>query len=230
MTLRAGAELCDVLNEPATRRKCLDSVAKLLQHTPDPANSKQAAALMALAGLADAGKLNRDVLAVDGPQRMSTFYGYYVLQARAMAGDYQGAIDVIRQYWGAMLDLGATTFWEDFDLQWTKNAGRIDELVPEGKKDIHGDFGNYCYKGFRHSLCHGWASGPTAWLSEHVLGVRIVEPGGAVVRIEPHLADLDWAEGTFPTTRGVIRIRHEKKADGTIETKIDAPKGITILR
>ncbi len=230
MTLRAGAELCDVLDEPATRRKCLDSVEKLLKHTPDPAGSKQAAALMALAGLADAGKLNREVLAVDGPQRMSTFYGYYVLQARAMAGDYQGAIDVIRQYWGAMLDLGATTFWEDFDLQWTKNAGRIDELVPEGKKDIHGDFGNYCYVGFRHSLCHGWASGPTAWLSEHVLGVRIVEPGGIVVRIQPHLADLDWAEGTFPTTKGIIKVRHEKKADGTIETKIDAPKGITIRR
>jgi hypothetical protein len=230
MTLRAGAELCDVLDEPATRAQCLDSVEKLLKHTPDPADSKQAAALMALAGLADAGKLNREVLAVDGPQRMSTFYGYYVLQARAMAGDYQGAIDVIRQYWGAMLDLGATTFWEDFDLQWTQNAGRIDELVPEGKKDIHGDFGNHCYVGFRHSLCHGWASGPTAWLSEHVLGVRIAEPGGTVVRIEPHLADLDWAEGTFPTTKGVIKVRHEKKADGTIETKIDAPKGITILR
>ena len=39
---------------------------------------------------------------------------------------------------------------------------RIDELVPPGKKDLHGDFGAYCYVGFRHSLCHGWASGPTA--------------------------------------------------------------------
>jgi len=47
-------------------------------------------------------------------------------------------------------------------LAWTKDATRIDELVPEGKKDIHGDCGAYCYEGFRHSLCHGWASGPTA--------------------------------------------------------------------
>ena len=111
-------------------------------------------------------------MAVDGAQRMSTFYGYYVLQARAKAGDYQGCLDCIRQYWGAMLDLGATTFWEDFDLEWTANAARIDELVPPGKKDIHGDFGNYCYKGFRHSLCHGWASGPTAWLSRARAGRR----------------------------------------------------------
>ncbi len=230
MTLEAGAELCEVLDEDADRIQCVEAAEKLRQHIPNPANSKQAAALMALAGLDDAVKLNREVLGVDGPQRMSTFYGYYVLQARAMAGDYQGAMDVIRQYWGAMLDLGATTFWEDFDLQWTKNASRIDEIVPEGKKDIHGDFGNYCYKGFRHSLCHGWASGPTAWLSEHVLGVKIVEPGCETVRIEPHLGDLDWAQGAFPTPKGVIKIRHEKKADNSIETTIDAPDGVTVLR
>jgi len=228
MTLQAGAELCDVLGEDATKSTCLEAVEKLKGHTPDPANSKQAAALMALAGLDDAAKLNRDVLAVDGPQRMSTFYGYYVLEGRALAGDYQGAMDCIRQYWGAMLDLGATTFWEDFDLQWTKNAGRIDELVPEGKKDIHGDFGNHCYKGFRHSLCHGWASGPTAWLSTHVLGVKVLEPGCRAVKIEPHLGDLDWAEGTFPTPQGVIKVRHVKKADGTLESSIDAPEGVTV--
>ncbi len=230
MTLTNGAKLCDVLDESETRDKCLGAVEKLRKHVPDPCDSKQAAALMALAGLEDADKLNREVMAVDGAHRMSTFYGYYVLQARALADDYQGALDCIRQYWGGMLDLGATTFWEDFDLDWTANAARIDELVPEGKKDIHGDFGNYCYKGFRHSLCHGWASGPTAWLSEHVLGVTIVEPGCRVVRIEPHLADLKWAEGTFPTPMGVIKIRHEKRPDGTVRSDIQAPAGVKIVR
>ena len=51
MTLRAGAELCEVLGEDETRSKCLEVVAKLKKHTPDPANSKQAAALMALMAL-----------------------------------------------------------------------------------------------------------------------------------------------------------------------------------
>ena len=230
MTLKAGAELCEILDEPATRSQCLAAIEKLQKHVPDPAGSKQAAALLALAGLDDPAKLNREVMAVDGARRMSTFYGYYVLQARAMAGDYQGAMDCIRQYWGAMLDLGATTFWEDFDLDWTANAGRIDELVPAGKKDIHGDFGNYCYKGFRHSLCHGWASGPTAWLSEHVLGVRVLEPGCRTVKIEPHLGDLAWAEGSFPTPMGTIKIRHDKRADGSIESKIEAPAGVKVVR
>ena len=28
------------------------------------------------------------------------------------------ALDIIRDYWGGMLDMGATSFWEDFDLAW----------------------------------------------------------------------------------------------------------------
>ena len=73
--------------------------------------------------------------------------------------------------------MGATTFWEDFDVDWMKDAARIDELPKEGQIDVHGAYGRFCYKGYRHSLCHGWASGVTPWLSENVLGVKILEPG-----------------------------------------------------
>ena len=143
-------------------------------------------------------------------------------------GREKAALDLIRTYWGGMLDLGATTFWEDFDLAWTKNATRIDELVPEGRKDIHGDCGAYCYEGFRHSLCHGWASGPTAWLSRHVLGVSPAAPGFTTARIAPVLGDLDWAEGSYPTPQGPIRVRHERRQDGTIRSWVTAPEGVAI--
>jgi len=230
LTFEAGQEIGQVLGDVSMRQLCSEAVARLRRHTPDHGQSKQAAALMALAGLGDAATLNREVMAVDGAMRLSTFYGYYVLQARARAGDYQGCLDAIRSYWGAMLDFGATTFWEDFNLEWTNNAARIDELVPVGKRDIHGDYGNYCYKGFRHSLCHGWASGPTAWLTEHVLGIQILEPGCAKVRVQPHLADLTWAEGTCPTPRGLLRVRHEKRPDGSLKSRIEAPPGVRIVR
>ena len=230
LTLQAGDQLCGVLGDTAVQQKCRAAVARLRTHTPDPGSSKQAAALMVLAGIGDPAKINRDILAVDGAKRISTFYGYYILQARAKAGDYQGCLDCIRTFWGGMLDLGATTFWEDFNLDWVPNAGRIDELVPQGKKDIHGDFGNYCYKGFRHSLCHGWASGPTPWLSQCVLGIEVVEPGCKVIKIEPHLGDLQWAEGTFPTPMGILKVRHDKQPDGSIQSKVDAPAGVQIIK
>ena len=66
-----------------------------------------------------------------------------------------------------MLDLGATTFWEDFDIAWAQNAGGIDEFPVKGKVDIHGDFGAFCYKGYRHSLCHGWSSGVIKFIKEN---------------------------------------------------------------
>ena len=86
------------------------------------------------------------------------------------------------------------------------------------------------YKGFRHSLCHGWASGPTAWMSEHVLGITILEPGCRVIKITPHLGDLTWAEGTFPTPHGPIKVRHDRQADGTVRSNIKAPKGVRIVK
>ncbi len=230
LSFQAGIELCTVLDDQKTVELCHETLEKLKKHIPEMAGSKQAAALLAMSGLVPPEKANAEVLAKDGVHKMSTFYGYYMLKARALAGDYQGAIDNIREYWGAMLDLGATTFWEDFNIDWMKNAGRIDELPTNDKVDVHAAYGNYCYKGLRHSFCHGWASGPTSWLSEYVLGVKVVKPGGKVIRIEPHLGDLRWVEGSFPTPFGVIKIRHEKMPSGRIKSEIKAPKEILILK
>ena len=90
---------------------------------------------------------------------MSTFMSYEILSAAGSFGEYDAAMKMLKDYYGGMLSLGATTFWEDFDLRWKKNAARIDEIPGPGQKDVHGDYGAFCYKGFRHSFCHGWASG-----------------------------------------------------------------------
>lgn len=230
MTMDAGEEMASAMGDDALAERCRAAGKKLRKHVPAHNDSKQGAALMALAGLMEAEKADREVLSVGGAKNFSTFYGYYMLEAMARAGNFRGAMDIISQYWGAMLDLGATTFWEDFNLEWAENAARIDELVPEGRVDIHRTYGDYCYKGFRHSLCHGWASGPTAWLSRYVLGVEVLEPGCRKVRIEPHLGDLRWVEGTFPTPQGVISIKHTRGADGKIVSDVRAPEGVEIVK
>ena len=230
MAMRAGAELASELKEPALAKQALHALDTLTAFKPSLLGAnKQAASLLALAGLYSAEEINSRVLASDPLAGLSTFYGYYVLQARAMAGDYAGGLDVIRRYWGGMLDLGATTFWEHFDIRWAEGAGRIDALVPAGTPDIHADFGDHCYKGLRHSLCHGWAAGPTAWLMEHTLGIRPMEPGCRTMRVHPHLEDLTFAEGSYPTPLGLLRVRHEKTSGG-LDTVIDAPDGVSIVR
>ena len=230
MAMDAGHDMALAMGDKGLAERCKKASKKLKKYTPDHNQSKQGAALMALAGLMKAEKADKEVLSVGGAKNFSTFYGYYMLEALAKAGNYQGAMDIISEYWGAMLDLGATTFWEDFNIDWMENAARIDELVPEGKVDVHSSYGGYCYVGFRHSFCHGWASGPTAWLSRYVLGVQVLEPGCRKVKIEPHLGSLNRVEGSFPTPQGVIRIKHEKGADGKIRSDIQAPEGVQIIK
>ena len=230
MTFDAGGQMLNALGDKSLADSCIVTSSKMKKIVPEYESSKQSAALIALSGIVSADKVNKEVISKDGVSKFSTFYGYYMLEAKAKAGDFTNAIDNISEYWGGMLDIGATTFWEDFNIDWLKNAGRIDEIVPDGKVDVHATYGDYCYKGFRHSFCHGWAAGPTPWLTEHVLGISIVEPGCKVIKISPHLGNLQWVEGTFPTPFGLIKVRHDKQPDGTIKSKIDAPKTVKIIR
>ncbi|SFL80122.1 hypothetical protein SAMN04487943_10450 [Gracilibacillus orientalis] len=162
LAIEKATHLIEILGETTAAERGRSYLASLANYQPDHGNSKQAAALLALSGKEQAEQINQDLLSQGGAKGVSTFYGYYILQAKAEAKDFTEALDLIREYWGGMLQLGASTFWEDFNIEWLKNAARIDQLTPEGKVDVHGD---HCYVGYRHSLCHGWASGPTAWLS-----------------------------------------------------------------
>ncbi len=227
MALEKGAEMLRVMGEDELSEKCLMTAYKMKKHIPDPNGSKQAAAMLVLSGLGDARALNEEIISVGGAKKYSTFFSYYLSSARAMAGDYVGALDAIREYYGAMLKMGATTFWEDFNLDWMENSAPIDELTPEGMNDIHGDFGDYCYKSFRHSLCHGWSSGPCPYMSHYVLGVRPVDADTYVIK--PELGDLLWARGRYPTRHGVISVNAEK-TDGGVKVEYTAPEGVKVIQ
>ena len=223
--LEAGAEMSECLKDSALQAECTEVAQQLRTYVPDHVGNSQAAALLSIQGMLDAEEASAIILK-NGPEKFTSFMGYYLLEALAKGGHYAEAMDLIKTYWGRMLDLGATTFWEDFNFNDAKNAARIDEIVPEEDFDIHADGGAWCYVGLRQSFCHGWASGPTSWLSEHVLGIEPVGVGFKEVRIEPHLGNLEWAEGTFPTPYGVISVRHTKGADGSVRSDVKLPRGV----
>ena len=205
--------------------KCECALRALTHKRSDSGGNKQAAALLCLAGLEDAFTVNRRLLSKEPLQGMSSFLGYYVLLTREKAGDMGGALELLTDLWRAMLDLGATTFWEDFSINWAKGARPIDSILSANEYDVHGDNGDYCYRGYRHSLCHGWAAGPVPFLSECVLGIRVVEAGCNRIEISPRLGDLQWAEGSVPTPYGAVYIRHEKTLKG-IKSVVRAPQEI----
>ncbi len=127
-------------------------------------NSRVVAALKYFA-VGDLNEKEKALLLSDGVKGMSTFMAYYVLKA-ARAYDEKIADEMMKEYFGGMLKVGSTTFWEEFDLEWTKDSCPLTRLPKKGEKDLHGDFGDHCYVGFRKSLCHGWAAGVLAYIKE----------------------------------------------------------------
>ena len=226
-----AAELLEALDDRDGAAKWRAEAAGF-RSVPRPHNgAKSAAAMLTLAGMAEPKTAFDEVLSRNGVKDISTFMGYFVLEAMCAAGEKQRALETARDYWGGMLDMGATSYWENFDVSWTNGCFRIDEFPVPGKKDVHGDFGEFCYPGFRHSLCHGWGSGPAAWCIHRVLGIRSLDVGCRTVEVKPFLGDLAWAEGAMALPDGrAVRVRVDKKPDGSLDVKVDAPEGVRIVR
>lgn len=191
---------------------CRDICRKLSPWLQKDAIHKQVRAFQILAGRREPG--DAEFLEKGGAEGMSTFMAYYILKADAIAGGTK-MIDMIKEYFGAMLSRGATTFWEDFDMAWLEGSGRIDEFPEPGQKDIHGDYGAFCYQQLRHSLCHGWASGVLAFLYEYLLGVKMLS--GGKYEVDPMDMGVHRADGVVPVPGGMLKVNIQ---NGVIKKEI----------
>jgi alpha-L-rhamnosidase len=128
--------------------------------------------------------LNPDVQAITTP-----YMRFYELDALCTIGEHNLVLDEIISYWGGMLELGATTFWEQYD--------------PREQGQQH-----YAMYGrpFGRSLCHAWGASPLYLLGKHFLGVKPLSPGYADFIVEPQLGKLDWLEGVVPLPDGQVEI------------------------
>ena len=54
------------------------------------------------------------------------------------------------------------------------------------------------------------------------------EAGCRAVTIEPHLAGCREVHGSFPTPFGTITVNHRRAADGTIHSRVQAPREIKV--
>lgn len=195
---------------PAAR----DLIRKLQPYLFRPCTHKCIRAFQILAGRKMEG--DAQFLEADGAKDLSTFMAYYILKADAMAGG-KNMISILKAYYGGMLSRGATTFWEDFDLDCLADSGRIDEFPGEGERDIHGDYGAFCYQGLRHSLCHGWSAGVLAFLYEYLLGVDLRM--GLDTQNTPGFWEHSEICARIPVAEGQLcmRVRNGKVCERTLE-------------
>ena len=188
---------------------------------------KQIAGLGIWAG--DCSFENENVLLKNGAHGLSTFMSYFILSGLSARGRTAEALQIMKEYYGGMLNLGATSFWEDFDMDWLENALPIDE-IPDGiRKDVHGEQGKFCYRGYRHSLCHGWSAGVIPFLSEEILGVKIDRNKKNTIIISPALCGLKYVKGKVLTPYGTVEVEHCANEDGTVRTQYVAPQGVVVV-
>ena len=195
---------------------------KLQRYISEETSKKQIAAFQVLCGQPSDG-LKR-LLEKDGASGFSTFMSYFILKALVASG-CDRTVDFIKEYYGGMLIRGATAFWEDFDVSWLDGSGRIDEIPVTGKKDLHADYGQFCYKGLRHSLCHGWSSGVVPFFIEEIVGLKILEPGFKKIAVRPDPGSLKYISAKIPTPYGVVSIEVK---NGKVDVFL--PNGITLVK
>ncbi|HIZ24421.1 MAG TPA: alpha-L-rhamnosidase [Candidatus Gallimonas intestinigallinarum] len=202
---------------------------KLSRKDAPVAEKKQIVALKHLSGtpLSEAEKA---LLIEGGAAGFSTFMSYFLLSAQSDLAGEETALASLKQYYGGMLRLGATTFWEDFDLDWLKgDVCPVDRIPQPGQIDVHGDYGRFCYVGYRHSLCHGWSAGVIPFLIGRILGVTPLEAGYRKVKIAPHLGGLTFAKADIPTPQGILHVSCRAGEDGKVHTMVTAPEGVQVV-
>ena len=187
--------------------KCERICASLEKYVYAESDAKQVVALQVLCG--NKSPELKEKLEKGGAKGVSTFMSYFILKALDVLGSDK-VFDIAKEYYGAMLDRGATTFWEDFNMDWLEGSGRIDEIPNDGEKDLHGDYGAFCYIGFRHSFCHGWSSGVYPFTLEKLLGLDMKQPAFKKIALAPSTGALKVLDARIPTPYGEITVSGEK--------------------
>ena len=153
--------------------------------------------------------VKKSVLLNDKIQKITTPYmRFYELEALCAMGEQSYVLKEMKSYWGGMLNLGATSFWEEYN----PDKKGTEHLAMYGRK-------------FGKSLCHAWGASPVYLLGKYYLGVSPTKAGYEAYTIQPQLGGLQWMQGKVPTPNGDIELYCS-----TNQIKVKAPAGVGTLK
>jgi hypothetical protein len=121
-------------------------------------------------------------------------------------GQVEKVIQIVRSYWGRMVDENAATFWETISADFLSGTSRI---------------------GTR-SHCHAWSAAPLMMLPRIILGVNVTSPGCRTVDINPQPCGLKRASGSFPTPRGSIEVSWFIDKSNEMNLSVSVPEGVDV--
>lgn len=142
------------------------------------------------------------------PAITTPYFKFYELEVLLKLGHYSEVLEMIKAYWGGMLDQGAATFWEEYK-------------PGEPKEKQYGMYGDPYGK----SLCHAWGASPIYLIGRYFMGVRATKAAYETFEAAPATAVLTSFECEFPVNEGFIKMR----SDGRRLTVYTNKDGGTLL-
>lgn len=149
-------------------------------------------------GLCDAHKtekIAKHVLCSDEITKITTpYFEGYELDAMGKIGNLDYIFDMIMSYWKGMMDLGATTVWEEYKPE----LSGVEHYAMYGRK-------------FQKSLCHAWGASPIYLLGKYFLGVEETSAGYKTFTVKPQLGKFGYIKGTVPAGSGSVDVYLDAK-------------------
>ena len=161
------------------------------------------AILYDIASKEQAESICKNVLFNDEIEKITTpYFEGYELEVMGKLSEFDFIENKIRTYWKGMLDLGATTVWEEFDPSLTGD----EHYAMYGKK-------------YDKSLCHAWGAAPIYLLGRFFMGVYPTSPGFETFSVKPHLGGFGFIEGCVPIMGGEVKIKLDGNSLSVTATK-----------
>ena len=139
------------------------------------------------------------------PEFDNPYFKYFILEDAFALGKSEWGFKLIRHYWGAMIQAGATSAWELF------HPG--DPLL--AKRTV--------------SKCHGYGVSPNAFIISELVGIRPAEPGMRMIYFNPLPGDVTWAKATIPTPNGTISVNWSLRPDGVFDASLSATFPLEVI-
>ncbi|MCD8015319.1 MAG: hypothetical protein LUG99_19550 [Lachnospiraceae bacterium] len=120
------------------------------------------------------------------PQITTPYFKFFENQVHCMEGNMKYLEDSVRDYYGGMLQAGATTLFEEFD--------------PTQKGAEHYAMYGHPYE---KSLCHAWSTSPIYLFGAYLLGVQNTGVAHDTFEVRPYLGGMNCFSRKVPAPGGM---------------------------
>ena len=148
-------------------------------------------------------KIIENVLENDKITKITTpYFEGFELDVMGKIGHFDFVENMIKTYWKGMIDLGATTVWEEYN----PNLSGVQHYEMYDNK-------------YGKSLCHAWGASPIYLLGKYYLGVTPTSSGYETFEVKPYLGGFKFIDGVVPIKDGSVRVKLSKDKLSVVATK-----------